>query len=393
MVNCGATGSSHTDRPSEPRRVTRPGGSRSTQASITRSQACFEGAGPAVSRQLRHGWLEITDRPEHVGPGPRRTTSREPIDDLVDGDHLRCLVRTQSRDVDGGDEPAGSPVELGCFTGPPCPQIPTPLPVLWAWVSADASRHSAARSQVVGSRPFAATELADLDGQRVVDLIGALGEHLQQLPRQADDLGLAVDDRLPRHPVAVGQLGSQHRLVQAAQHPLVPLQVAGIQRQPPPVVGLDLGRDDPRGCAVAGRRRATSSDETSPPSSPTASGCWRRPSTRTRVVAPNHSTCASAAATATSWASSSPRSPVSAHHTLSDFGAENVASKPLTARTTLPLDNVRSRNTVPTVSPYRVSALEQRLADRPRRLVRRVRDWTPGGRCHTPGSSPGASAG
>ena len=86
-------------------------------------------------------------------------------------------------------------------------------------------------------------ELVDLDGQRGVDLGGPLREHLQQLGRDAGDLGLAVDDRPPRDPVAVGELGPQHRLVQAAQHPLVPLQVAGVQRQPPPVGGLDLGRD------------------------------------------------------------------------------------------------------------------------------------------------------
>ena len=69
---------------------------------------------------------------------------------------------------------------------------------------------------------------------------------------------------------------------------------------------------------------------------PNVSGCWRRPSTRTRVVAPNRSRCSSAVRTARSWASSRPGSPVSAHHTLTDFGAENVASNPATARTTFP---------------------------------------------------------
>ena len=134
---------------------------------------------------------------------------------------------------------------------------PTPLPVLWA--PGVGRRLPAQRGAFPGRRvpALATTELAHLDGQRVVDLAGAFGEHLEQLSGQAGDLGLAVDDRLPRHPVAVGQLGPQHRLVQAAQHPLVPLQVAGVERQPPAVVGLDLGRDDGVGVhlGVVGPRR------------------------------------------------------------------------------------------------------------------------------------------
>ena len=74
----------------------------------------------------------------------------------------------------------------------------------------------------VPSFPF--PEGVQLDGQRGVDLGGALGEHLQQLGGAAGDLGLTVDDRPPRHPVAVGQLGAQHRLVQAAEGPLLPFR-------------------------------------------------------------------------------------------------------------------------------------------------------------------------
>ena len=62
--------------------------------------------------------------------------------------------------------------------------------------------------------------------------------------------------------------------------------------------------------------------------------------------------CASAAVTATSWASSSRRSPLSAHHTDSDFGAENVASNPDTARTTRPSDVYRSNNSRPNGVPF-----------------------------------------
>ena len=71
--------------------------------------------------------------------------------------------------------------------------------------------------------------------------------------------------------------------------------------------------------------------------SPSVSGCWRAPLTRTRVVAPYRSRWSSTARTARSWASSRPGSPVSPHHTDTDFGAENVASNPATAGISLPL--------------------------------------------------------
>ena len=84
---------------------------------------------------------------------------------------------------------------------------------------------------------------------------------------------------------------------------------------------------------------------------PWVSGCNRRPSTRTRVVDPNRSKCSRVAVTAASWASSSRSSPVSAHHTHSDFGAENVASNPATARTTVPSAFTRSTSSRPSGDP------------------------------------------
>src|SRR6478609_827748 len=73
--------------------------------------------------------------------------------------------------------------------------------------------------------------------------------------------------------------------------------------------------------------------------------------TRTRVVEPNRSRCDNAALTAASWASSRRWSPVSAHHTDTDFGAENVASNPDTARTTGPSVVYRSNNSRPNGVP------------------------------------------
>ncbi len=55
--------------------------------------------------------------------------------------------------------------------------------------------------------------------------------------------------------------------------------------------------------------------------------------------------------TAASWAASSRVSPVNAHHTLNDFGAENVASNPATARTTAPFAFTRSTNSRPSRDP------------------------------------------
>ena len=110
---------------------------------------------------------------------------------------------------------------------------------------------------VVGSRPSRRRNSSTLTANAASTWPARLENTSSSSPGQAGDLGLAVDDRLPADPVAVGQLGAQHRLVQAAQHPLVALQVAGVERQPPPVVGLDLGRDDGVGVhlRVVGPRR------------------------------------------------------------------------------------------------------------------------------------------
>jgi hypothetical protein len=42
----------------------------------------------------------------------------------------------------------------------------------------------------------------------------------------------------------VGQLAAQHRLVEAAEHSLMALQVAGVECPSAAVVGLHLRRDD-----------------------------------------------------------------------------------------------------------------------------------------------------
>ena len=86
-------------------------------------------------------------------------------------------------------------------------------------------------------------ELGHLDVAGHVDLAGALGEHLQQCRVDAGELGLPIDDRPPRHLVPGREVGAEHGLVVAAQHPLEPLQIAGVERQPASIGGLHPRRD------------------------------------------------------------------------------------------------------------------------------------------------------
>ena len=79
-VNRGAVGSIHTDRPSEPRRVVSPGGSRSTSWARTWSVARSRAAAQRCPDMLRHGALQVADRLQHVGPRPRRPLLRHRVD-------------------------------------------------------------------------------------------------------------------------------------------------------------------------------------------------------------------------------------------------------------------------------------------------------------------------
>ena len=113
-----------------------------------------------------------------------------------------------------------------------------------------------------------------------------------------------------------------------------------------------------------------------------------------RVVDPNRSRCASAAVTATSWASSSRGSPVSAHHTDNDFGAENVASNPDTARTTRPSRRVPVHQLPAQRCPRRrVTARQQRLQRSTLDPTRQARARPPGGPTTHPAPHPAPPSG
>ena len=110
-------------------------------------------------------------------------------------------------------------------------------------VSADASRSRAARSNRDGARPSRWRNSSSLAAMATPIAALRLENTIEQLVRDTGDLRLPGEDRSPLDPEAVGQLGTQHRLVQAAEHPLMPLQVAGIQGEPATLGGLHLGRD------------------------------------------------------------------------------------------------------------------------------------------------------
>ena len=124
-------------------------------------------------------------------------------------------------------------------------------------VSMAASRVIAADSHCDGSRPCRSMKSSIFVVESVLDLDGALREHPQHVLRDAGDLGLAVHDRFPLEAEAVGEFVADHRLVDAAEHPLVLLHVLAVERDPATVGGADLVRDDAVGVevGVVGSRR------------------------------------------------------------------------------------------------------------------------------------------
>ncbi len=143
----------------------------------------------------------------------------------------------------------------------------------------------------------------------------------------------------------------------------MPLHVLGVQRPPPAIRRLHLGRRSPRGYGPAGRRGREvvwrNVAITSPWYPGKSSGrppAHPRSSRRTARCDPTP------LCTATSWASSSRSSPVSPHHTDNALGAENVASKPATARFSSPLRLTRSTQLTTQPHPrHRVTARQQQL--------------------------------
>ena len=82
----------------------------------------LQGGGPAASRLLGHGTLQVADRLQHISPGPRRALLRHRLHHVGDDERV-------GRDgvggggVDAGVEQLGGPAGVGGFGLPPCRQI------------------------------------------------------------------------------------------------------------------------------------------------------------------------------------------------------------------------------------------------------------------------------
>ena len=75
--------------------------------------------------------------------------------------------------------------------------------------------------------------------QGLLDLGGALGEQPSQRPRHSGDLRGAPGHVVPAHPEPLGELPTQHGLVQVPGGLAVPVQRLGVQGRPPAVHPLD----------------------------------------------------------------------------------------------------------------------------------------------------------
>ena len=113
-----------------------------------------------------------------------------------------------------------------------------------------------------------AVEVSEQSLVGALDLDGAFRELLQQPLGHPGDLRLALHDLTEHHPVAGGQLGAQHRLIQPTQRPLEPLQRPGIQAPTSARRRSAPSRRSPHGNAAAGHPTVTWSDGTPRPSTP-----------------------------------------------------------------------------------------------------------------------------
>ena len=110
-------------------------------------------------------------------------------------------------------ERLGSDPDAGGFGAPPCRQI---WDTVGALVEPCVGGGFAFEGGVFepGRVPaFALAELGDLHLQLAAHLGGAFGEVLDQLGRYTGDIRLTVDDLTEGDPLAVGELGTQHRLM------------------------------------------------------------------------------------------------------------------------------------------------------------------------------------
>ena len=207
----------------------------------------IDGLRPPITGHPGLGAEPVGDDPEHIHAMPRRAVGGELLDHLTHRHPPRRHRAARAASViDWLSVSAVIPMPAASLR-PPCAQIGDTV--------AGLAQPGVRRRLPFQRGPFeprrvatlTLAELVHLHRQRVVHLGSPFRELLQQLGRDAGDLGLAVHDLTEGDAVAVGELGPQHRLIQPAQRPLMLLQHPGIQREPAAVDGLHLGRDHQMG--------------------------------------------------------------------------------------------------------------------------------------------------
>ena len=144
-----------------------PAGRGSTQASITWSAACSTVRAQSRPEMLRHGWGEVADRLQHVGPGPGRAVGGELLDDTLRRRPRRRVAgrSAAARRMAASTRVGVQPRPRGFVRANATTRSRGAAWVLVARVSSAASRVRAARSQRVGSRPSRSRNSVDLPGE------------------------------------------------------------------------------------------------------------------------------------------------------------------------------------------------------------------------------------
>jgi len=201
----------------------------------------LEPGGPLLAGQCRVGSGDVGECADDLGSAPRRPGGGQGVDEGVDGDGGGAFVPVDALRCERLDEVLTRPSECRCFVVPPCRQIGDAVAGLVGSGVDRCFSLQGAELPLVRVASGAFGEVGDLGGERSIDLVGALGEGGQQVAGHGGHLGLAVLDGSPGDAEAVREFVAQHRLVEAADHPLVLLQVAGVERHPASVGGLHLG--------------------------------------------------------------------------------------------------------------------------------------------------------
>ena len=303
--------------------------------------------------------------------------------------------RLRRRLLDGVVELLGGPADVGGFGLPPCRQIGGTVAGLACRGCRPPLPGRARRAPTVsGHVPRGRRNSSSLAARATSIVAGALREHGEQLVGDAGDLGLPVDDRSPTRPRSGG---SARRAAPTGTGRRASVDAASGSGRPTPTSGRRRSAPWPRsrrGCGSAGHRPATSSDGTSPSSAracPGAAGRRRSGSGSSTRTAPDARAPRRRRRRGPRAAGRRRSAPTTR---VNDFGAENVASNPATARITRPSAVNRSTSSPTERRPrHRVTARQQQLQrlDVDRRRTDRAR--RPGGPTTRPAPHPAPPSG